>query len=702
MHVLRRKLAPVVLALTIAAVTALTVALPITAHATHNDSTIDISALSGSDVSPGVYSSWSFHAATNTITVTNDVTITGTRSGAINGNSLIIDIDATSTVTWEADYTGNISDPLIEVRGSGAHTFRMNSGRIEQQGNSQAIHINVSTSVLDISGGTITGAAVGELNPLILGRFIYVTGGLVENTASGGYAIRGSEVIIDGLAHVKADDGVALYLGSSDTDARITVEGGTVETATGKAISALNGYVEIKGGVVKATEPSGIALYSDSPVAPGAPVILTGGTISATTGGIAIETRRLDVFGVVTVSNDGGRGETAIKISVNGGGFNVENLTANLTVNGDLVLAGQVDVVVDGMARMTLIGDLIANGNKAQIVAYSNSVLYINGNAEFNGSGSSPRGIYPKTGKILLTGDITGNYEIVVGDWTIDLGVTSPTRAEIELSAPYTGWVWDEYYLSEGSYAGSYFYMRGEEIVPPFFVDGPATMTLLVGYGATSSNPFTFGGYPVPGVSQDENHGGSIIFNNTTGCLDIAAGLTVGTYTVVLTASNGYGSAASSTFELTVLWPYVTAPTITSADNFTCEEGTGGSLELTATGTTPFTWALDGTEPAGVTISSSTLVVAASVPEGIYNFEITASNAAQDSATQPFTLTVTAPNTGGGTDPGTGTSTGTDTGASTGTGAPKTGDKTALLLLIAVLLTSVLGAGSLLAWKRCR
>ena len=147
-----------------------------------------------------------------------------------------------------------------------------------------------------------------------------------------------------------------------------------------------------------------------------------------------------------------------------------------------------------------------------------------------------------------------------------------------------------------------------------------------------------------------------------------------------------FAAGGSGTISLKPIPP--TLPTITSANSFSCVTGTGGSFPLTSTGTAPVTFSLmSGTVPAGVSISGSTLVVAGSVPKGVYNFVKLASNAAPLSVSQDFTLNVTAADTGG------------STGGNT-SGTPATGDSTALMLLLGALLAVAIGAGAIFAYKR--
>ena len=86
-------------------------------------------------------------------------------------------------------------------------------------------------------------------------------------------------------------------------------------------------------------------------------------------------------------------------------------------------------------------------------------------------------------------------------------------------------------------------------------ITGPTGMTLNEGYAATSTGIFTTTGSPAPTVVKTSGDA-AITWNNTTKQLDIAAGLAVGTYAVVLTASNGISPDATITFILTVQKTY--------------------------------------------------------------------------------------------------------------------------------------------------
>jgi len=82
-------------------------------------------------------------------------------------------------------------------------------------------------------------------------------------------------------------------------------------------------------------------------------------------------------------------------------------------------------------------------------------------------------------------------------------------------------------------------------------ITGSISMTLKQGYAATSSEAFTITGDPAPTVTKTSGDA-KITWNDTTKKLGIAAGLTAGTYQVILKAANGKTPDAMFTFTLTV------------------------------------------------------------------------------------------------------------------------------------------------------
>jgi LPXTG-motif cell wall-anchored protein len=197
-------------------------------------------------------------------------------------------------------------------------------------------------------------------------------------------------------------------------------------------------------------------------------------------------------------------------------------------------------------------------------------------------------------------------------------------------------------------------------------------LTVTVGIGGSLLLTAT-GTPPIIATLIGAPAGVGIVASNLT----VAPTVAVGTYHFTISAAGAMPPDATQAFTLTVL-ATPGAPTITSANNLSVVSGTGGSLALTATGTSPISFSLSGA-PEGVTLSGSTLNVASTLAVGTYTFTITAANGNLPNATQTFTLTVTAK----------------------AAAIPETGD-TAMTFMIIALLVTALGASVLFARYRRR
>jgi len=131
----------------------------------------------------------------------------------------------------------------------------------------------------------------------------------------------------------------------------------------------------------------------------------------------------------------------------------------------------------------------------------------------------------------------------------------------------------------------------------PPAITGPTSMELTEGYAAASTGAYTITGWPAAVVtpSGDISH---IIWDDTNKTLDIAPGLTKGTYTVTLTASNGILPDAMYTFELTVIEPAVNNVSV-SPKTATVQKGRTQpfTAAVIAQGgaSTDVTWSVDST-----------------------------------------------------------------------------------------------------------
>jgi len=104
-----------------------------------------------------------------------------------------------------------------------------------------------------------------------------------------------------------------------------------------------------------------------------------------------------------------------------------------------------------------------------------------------------------------------------------------------------------------GTWGVGYFVFDPQNPVSPALT-GPTSLSLAQGYADTATGAFTATGNPVPTVAKTDGDE-KITWNDTTKRLDIAAGLTAGTYPVKIKASNGVSPDAELTFTLTITSP---------------------------------------------------------------------------------------------------------------------------------------------------
>ena len=172
-------------------------------------------------------------------------------------------------------------------------------------------------------------------------------------------------------------------------------------------------------------------------------------------------------------------------------------------------------------------------------------------------------------------------------------------------------------------------------------INGPVAMSLTEGYAATSTGEYTITGSEPITVTKTSG-ASSITWNNSTKKLDIAEGLTVGSYPVVLTVGNGTPPEATATFTLTVN----SAP-----DPISVAGPNSMSLSVGYAATSTEAYTVTGTPAPAVTKTSGAssitwngatnkLDIAAGLSSGDYPVILTASNGVQPDATLAFTLAV--------------------------------------------------------------
>ncbi len=184
-------------------------------------------------------------------------------------------------------------------------------------------------------------------------------------------------------------------------------------------------------------------------------------------------------------------------------------------------------------------------------------------------------------------------------------------------------------------------------------VDGPPAITsgdaATFTEGAVGSFTVTSTGTPDAALSESGDLPAGVTFtDNGDGTASLAGTPEVGSngvYAFTITAANGVSPDATQSFTLTVDG----APTITSGDAATFNEGSAGSLTVTTTGTPVPALSEVGALPSGVTFTDNgdgTATLAgtpATGSNGVYPITITAANGVAPDATQTFTLTVDGP-----------------------------------------------------------
>jgi hypothetical protein len=151
-------------------------------------------------------------------------------------------------------------------------------------------------------------------------------------------------------------------------------------------------------------------------------------------------------------------------------------------------------------------------------------------------------------------------------------------------------------------------------------------------------------GYPVPSFGWSNLPPGVTFTDNGDGTGTLSGTpTTAGTYAVALTAASAYGSA-QQTLTITV----TQAPAITSGDAVTFTAGSAGTFTVTTTGNPTAAITESGALPSGVTLvdngnGTATLSgTPATGTDGSYPITISAANGVSPTATQAFTLTVSA------------------------------------------------------------
>lgn len=352
------------------------------------------------------------------------------------------------------------------------------------------------------------------------------------------------------------------------------------------------------------------------------------------------------------------------------GGNLVINNSGTFTVNAGNAAPGILcdSLIYNGTGTMT------ANGSGGAGI-YSKSLTQNEGVINANGSegggisshATSTLTITVSDGILNAAGDDTNGFGIVSGDRTLTIINDGVINAS---SNDESGTVCGDFILggtgtfrSEGPVYGiecATFIQNGGtletegETQEGIRVNTGSTVTVTAGTlkaGSTDDVGISCGGAAIPGIIMspgtrveitDMASGGTTtnpyVFDQP------AAGnlwsVTNATVTGLLTDTQITAEVSCAvTAVITLSAP--AAPTITSANNYSCATGVGGSFQVVATGVPDtLTYSLVGA-PAGVAISNTGLItVASTVAANTYTFTVTAANGIIPDATQAFTLWV--------------------------------------------------------------
>ena len=171
----------------------------------------------------------------------------------------------------------------------------------------------------------------------------------------------------------------------------------------------------------------------------------------------------------------------------------------------------------------------------------------------------------------------------------------------------------------------------------PAIVDGPPPTNATIGF--SYSFAYTASGYPASTFSLKS---GQIPPGLTLSSTGILSGMPsqVGTFSGVVTASNGISPAATQSFTIHIL--QAVAPVITNGPP-PATVAIGGSYSFTYKGSgqpTPTFFLTKGSLPPGLALTSGGVLAGVPSQTGIYSGTVTCSNGDNPAATQNFSITV--------------------------------------------------------------
>jgi autotransporter-associated beta strand protein len=607
-----------------------------------------------------------------------EATASFTTSAAIVLGSLGSMIEVDSGVTFEIDsqLTG-----IGALNATGAGTLVPTNTANSYNGGTVLANGTVQISADgQLSNGTVTiGAATLEATA----SFTTAQQFTVNNPASTIMVDSGQQFElttgINGTSNLNLTGAGVLFLdgdntysgGTNATGAALFLNGGTIEstqTVNANSGGTVTGFGTIKGDV---SVNSGGTLSGSGPglTIAGSVVANAGGSVSPGTNPVTGEifiggnyTQDTGAFLNINIQGNTTPGTDYDTLSVAG----TANLGGTLNVN---VINGFTPTVADdyqflsfgsstgdfGTKNGFALGNALylaeqINPGTADLIVHQAVLQYLvqPANPELSGQAFNVQVEVTDTLGGLLSFDNTDQITLTLNQNTFHGGATSITQtvsggiASFTLTIDTTA---NGYQLTAGN--------NGFADVPsnvfsvdlaPSITSGNGT-TFTVGQGGTFS--VTTDGFPTPSLTETGPLPSGVTFvDNGDGTGTLAgtpAGNTGGIYTVSLTASNGIGSDATQTFNLTV----DQQAAITSGNAATFTVGQAGSFTIDTTGF-PAPALSDGgfSLPTGVSFhdNGNGTATLSGTPlgnvGGIYSFTVTAHNGVGTDATQTFSLTV--------------------------------------------------------------
>ena len=444
----------------------------------------------------------------------NTVNVTGSVTGVTR--QLELNIDAGVKVVWEAAYSGSIDLSMVRILGAGTLEVAT-GGSIRNAGMADAI-ASLGANTVIVSGGTVSataekgyGICINEANAVIT-----VNGGAVSSAGDKGAAIysRGEATkltVNGGTVKATGIDSLGIYI--TEANAEVTVGGSANVEAEVNAIhiSGANCIVKVNGGAVSSlAADTGSGIYFSN-TSSNSTLKVSGGTISATGSNWSHAICVGELAGNASITVSGGTVRSVGEYAT----IHIKNTSTTLEVSGGFIF-GYGDGII-GDKNVIYRADLLAPTlNNPGIVCAC----------------KKPSG--------------TPTYN--AGDTTNLIVNSTNASAKWDKEGSQNG-IRYENGANKGFFPVTGVNVNAAAAVP--VITGPAIMTLTVGYTATATGAYTVGGSPAPTVTQNTTHNNKITWNESTKKLDIAAGLAVGEYPVILVATSG-SSSATLTFTLKV------------------------------------------------------------------------------------------------------------------------------------------------------